>query len=147
MKRFSVLLVALALTVFGLAACGDEDDDADQTASVESTTTDDTTATGAGGGGAGGTLALSAPADGSFAYDQPTSETSAGTVTVDFDNPSSLSHDVVIEDEGGTEIGKTDLVSGGAASTTVELLPGTYTYYCDVPGPREGGMEGTLTVK
>ena len=145
MKRGSVLLVAIALALFGLAACGDDDDD-DETTAAE-TTTEETTGAGAGGGGAGGTVALSAPADGSFAYDQASAQTTAGSVTVDFDNPASLSHDVVIEDESGTEIGKTDLVSQGNTSTTVELAPGTYTYYCDVPGHREGGMEGTLTVK
>jgi plastocyanin len=146
MKRFSILLVAIALAVFGLAACGGDDEEGDETASVDTTTTEETTAAG-GGGGAGGTLALSAPADGSFAYEQPTAETSAGTVTVDFDNPAELSHDVVIESEDGTELGKTDIVSGGQTSTTVDLEPGTYTYFCDVPGHREGGMEGTLTVK
>ena len=35
----------------------------------------------------------------------------AGTVTINFDNPASLSHDVVIEDDAGSEIGKTDLIS------------------------------------
>ncbi len=143
MKKASVLLVALALALFGLAACGDDDED-EETTAAEATTTE--TSAG-GGGGEGGTLNFSAPADGSFAFDQKTASAPSGTVTVNFDNPASLSHDVVIEDETGTEIGKTDLVSQGETSTTVELEPGNYTFYCNVPGHREGGMEGTLTVK
>lgn len=147
MKKASVLLVTIALALFGLAACGGDDDD-DETTAAE-TTTEETTAAGGGGGagGAGGTVELSAPADGSFAYDQTSAEAPAGPVTVNFDNPAQLSHDVVIEDESGAELGKVDLVSEGQGSTSVELAAGTYTYYCDVPGHREGGMEGTLTVK
>ena len=142
MKKASILLVALVLALFGLAACGDdEEEDGEDTTAVETTTTE----TAAAGGGES-TLELSAPADGSFAYDQKTATAKAGTVTVNFSNPASLSHDVVIEDQAG-EIGKTDLVSEGDTSVTVDLQPGTYTFYCDVPGHREGGMEGTLTVK
>jgi uncharacterized cupredoxin-like copper-binding protein len=39
-------------------------------------------------------------------------------------------------------------VQGGADSTIkVDLKPGNYTFYCSVPGHREGGMVGKLTVK
>ena len=33
------------------------------------------------------------------------------------------------------------------AGRTVDLKPGTYHYYCTIPGHREAGMEGTLVVK
>lgn len=144
MKKLLALLTVVALAAFGLAACGDDDEDDDGDTTAAATTTEETT----GGGAAGGsTVELSAPANGDFAYDQTDATTKAGAVTVNFDNPASLSHDVVIEDESGMELGKTDLVSGGQTSTTVDLQPGTYTFFCDVPGHREGGMEGTLTVK
>lgn len=147
MKKASVLLVALALAVFGLAACGGDDDDDSDSTEAATTEAPATETEAAAGGGAAGTIDLSAPADGSFAYDTTEVETTAGQVTVNFDNPAPLSHDVVIEDESGGEIGKTDLISESTTSTTVDLQPGTYTFFCDVPGHREGGMEGTLTVK
>jgi plastocyanin len=141
MKKASVLLVAIALALFGLAACGDDDDGNDDEGTVE-TAVEATT----GEGGAGETIDISAAADGSLAYDQTEVTVPAGLVSVNFDNPASLSHDVVIEDESGGEIAKTDLVAEGQTATTAELQPGTYTFYCSVPGHREGGMEGTLTV-
>jgi plastocyanin len=145
MRKILLLFAVVALAGFGLAACGDDDDDGGDETVVEEATTETGGATG--GGGEGGTLEVAAPADGSFAYEPTSLTTSAGTVTINFDNPAALSHDVVVEDESGTEVGKTDLVSEGETSTTVDLEPGTYTYYCDVAGHREGGMEGTLTVK
>jgi plastocyanin len=144
MKKLLALFAVAALAMLGLAACGDDDDDGGDTTAAE-TTTEETTA--AGGGGAGSTLEVSAPANGDFAFDQKELTTAAGPVTINFDNPASLSHDVVVEDESGQELGKTDLVSMGKTTTTVDLQPGTYTYFCDVPGHRDGGMEGTLTVK
>lgn len=150
-RMLPALLAALAIG-FGLAACGGDDaEESDDSTAAESTSeaTTETTETQAGGGGGAtaGTIDLSAPADGSFAYDQPEVSTTAGSVTVNFDNPAPLSHDVIIEDESGTIIGQTDLISQDKTSTTVDLQPGTYTYYCDVPGHQGGGMEGTLTVE
>lgn len=155
MKKASVLLAALALAAFGLTACGDSNDtSSDTTAATTDETTSDTTAAGGAGGGSGGgggggatTLELSAAADGSFAFDTNSFEAPAGSVTINFTNPAALSHDVVVEDDSDTELGKADLVAQGDSSVTLDLAPGTYTYYCDVPGHQEGGMEGTITVK
>ena len=36
---------------------------------------------------------------------------------------------------------------GGTSKVSVNLKPGTYTFYCSVPGHEAGGMKGTLTVK
>ena len=142
MSKASVLLVAIALAIFGLAACGDDDDDGGEETAAQETTTQPA----GGGGGGAATLSLSSPADGSLAYDTDSLQAKAGSVTIDYDNPSSLSHDVVIEDQSGSEVGKTELVAQGQTSVTVDLQPGTFTYFCDVPGHREGGMEGMLTV-
>jgi uncharacterized cupredoxin-like copper-binding protein len=57
-------------------------------------------------------------------------------------------HSVAIDDSGGQQLAAGDIVSGGGESTaTADLKAGTYTFYCTVPGHREAGMEGTLTVK
>jgi plastocyanin len=36
---------------------------------------------------------------------------------------------------------------GATQSKKIDLKPGKYTFYCDIPGHRAAGMEGTLTVK
>jgi plastocyanin len=68
-------------------------------------------------------------------------------VTIDFTNPQALPHDVKIESASGEEIGGTETVAEGSDSATVNLKPGTYHYFCSIPGHREAGMEGTLVVK
>lgn len=148
MKKFAALL-ALALAAFALVACGDSDDDT--TTSGGGATTTETTTGGEGGGGAAGgggaTLAFEADPDGGLAYTTTEAETEAGQVTIDFDNPQPLTHDVRIEDSSGKDLGGTELIDSGADSTTIKLESGSYTFFCSVPGHRDAGMEGTLTVK
>lgn len=70
----------------------------------------------------------------------------AGKVTIDFKNPSAIPHNVVIE-QNGKELSGFEPIAEGEESETAELKPGTYTFFCSVPGHREAGMEGTLVVK
>lgn len=151
MKKVAALLV-LALASLALVACGGGgDDEGSSTASTESSK-ESTSGGGAGEGGkkAGGTAAtleFEADPEGALAYTTTEAEAKAGKVEVEFNNPQSLTHDVAIEDASGEVVGQTELIDSGSDSTTVELKPGTYTFFCTVPGHREAGMEGTLTVK
>lgn len=95
--------------------------------------------------GPGGTLRLSAsPTQIAFNATKLTSK--PGKVTIDFDNPATIEHDVAIE-QNGKLIAKSELIAEGETSVTANLAPGTYTYLCTVPGHAEAGMQGTLTVK
>ena len=60
---------------------------------------------------------------------------------------SSTAHNVQIEDSSGGAVGGTDTITASNTSTTADLQPGTYTFFCSIPGHREAGMEGTITVK
>ena len=71
----------------------------------------------------------------------------AGDDTIDFKNPSTTPHNVAIEDSSGKKLAETKTIGKGETSTEVELEPGTYTFFCSIPGHREGGMEGTLTIE
>jgi len=152
MKKVAVAF-ALILAALALVACGSSSDDSSSTSSE---TTSESGATSGGeksseaeGKSAGSATALDFEADpsGGLAYTSDTATAKAGKVTVDFTNPQPLTHDVAIEDSSGKTIGKTELVAEGSNSAVVDLEPGTYTFYCTVPGHREAGMEGTLTVK
>ena len=94
------------------------------------------------GGGAGGGGATWVAID--IAYESAPTELPAGPVEATLQNNGAIEHDVVIEERGDEEI----LRAGGGQSdnASVEFEPGEYTYYCSIPGHREAGMEGTLTV-
>jgi plastocyanin len=95
--------------------------------------------------GPGGTLQLAAsPSD--LAFDTTSLTSKPGKVTIDFDNPAALEHNVAI-DQDGKEIAASETITEGKTSVTADLAPGTYTFLCTVPGHAEAGMEGVLTVQ
>jgi uncharacterized cupredoxin-like copper-binding protein len=146
MKKVAALLL-LALASVALVACGSSSSSSESTA-----TTTETNAESNGGGsegsGGGSVVKIEAASGSELAYVQKDVKAKAGQLAIEFTNPQSLSHDVAVEDSGGNEVGATELVAGGKTVATIgNLKPGTYTFYCTVPGHREAGMEGTLTVE
>jgi plastocyanin len=98
------------------------------------------------GEGGGRVLALSADPGGELSFDTRALEARAGQVTIRMENPSSVPHNVSIEGRGVEEEGRT-VGQGGTSTVTAELQAGEYDFYCSVAGHRQGGMEGTLTIR
>ena len=93
-----------------------------------------------------GKLEIPADPSGALAYAFGAAEAPAGQLEIDSQNESSIDHDIAIEGDGVSEKGP--VVKNGAVSKlTADLKPGEYTFFCSVPGHRQGGMEGKLTVK
>lgn len=95
--------------------------------------------------GPGGTVKLAADPT-QIAYTSKALSSKPGKVTIDLTNPAPIQHDVAIA-KGSQQLAKAPLVSNGSTSVTADLAPGKYVFYCTVPGHRQAGMQGTLTVK
>jgi plastocyanin len=103
-----------------------------------------------GGGQAGGAtqaIDVSSPADGSLQF-QPNGLTAKpGNVAITYDNPSQVPHSIALATANGNVLGQVQPFTNGKQTVTVSnLAPGKYIFYCTVPGHREAGMEGNLTV-
>nr|MBA3745873.1 cupredoxin domain-containing protein [Solirubrobacterales bacterium] len=94
----------------------------------------------------GGKLTIPADPSGQLAYITKEATAEAGSVEVDSENESATPHNIAIDGNGLDEKGEV-VQDGGVSKVTVDLKPGEYAFYCSVPGHREGGMEGKLTVK
>jgi plastocyanin len=95
--------------------------------------------------GPGGTVKLSADPT-QIAYTTKSLSSKPGKVTIDFNNPAPIQHDVAVA-KGSQELVKSPLISQSSTSVSADLAPGKYVFYCTVPGHRQAGMQGTLTVK
>jgi mono/diheme cytochrome c family protein len=105
------------------------------------------TAVKAAGGGTttekNGVISIPADPSGQLAYVYDKANGTAGPVTIEMPNKSGTQHDIVIDG-----LGKGPVVANGTSSFKASLQAGQkYTYYCSVPGHRQAGMQGTLTVK
>jgi plastocyanin len=92
-----------------------------------------------------GTLSIPVASAG-LAYQFADATATAGQVKFESKNPQTIGHDIAVEGNGVNQKGET-VTSGGTSTFTADLKPGEYTFYCSIPGHREGGMEGKLTVK
>ena len=160
--RFRPLpLMGVALLVaagIALTACGSSSSSSTTSATTtpaaaatntSSNTSGESTSTRTGAAAAAGAetkLALAADPSGAFKYDKSSLTAKAGKVEITFTNASPVPHDVAIKGNGANA-GPTEQISGGGtADLTATLKPGTYEFYCTVPGHEQAGMKGTLTV-
>ncbi len=164
MKKLAVLF-AMLLAALALAACGGGSsstseatgaagaaEEAEETAEeageeVEEGAEEAKKEAEGGSAGSGGSVDIEADPSGNLAFTSDEATAKAGKDTINFTNDSPVPHDVKIENSAGEEIGGTEVIAEGTDSAEVELKPGTYHYYCSIPGHRQAGMEGTLTVK
>lgn len=132
-------LAAATLAALLLAACGDD-------------ASDDGAALGAEGGGSPapaepGGAALTVEAH-DIEFDSDVYRIAAGPVDIEYQQKGTLPHSLVIEEAGGAAVEGFELGVGDADADrgTVDLPPGDYVLYCDVPGHRGAGMEAELQV-
>lgn len=71
----------------------------------------------------------------------------AGQDTLSLTNNSPVAHGLTLVNSSGMTVGQIPVFSGGQKSVQVQLKAGSYTFYCPVPGHKQAGMVGTLTVK
>jgi uncharacterized cupredoxin-like copper-binding protein len=94
----------------------------------------------------GGVLDIPVNKAGGLLFQYKDATANAGQVKIETKNNEQIGHNIALEGNGVNQKGQ--VVQGGATSTiTVDLKPGSYTFFCSVPGHREGGMVGKLTVK
>jgi uncharacterized cupredoxin-like copper-binding protein len=106
---------------------------------------------GATGGGPSGTAKANAqnvvqiPTDptGQLAYKFKSATAKAGKVTVESKNDASVPHDIGLQGGPSGSV----VQNGGVSKFTANLKPGSYTFFCSVPGHEQAGMKGTLTIK
>jgi plastocyanin len=97
--------------------------------------------------GAAPTLDVTSPQDGSLVFDPDGLEAQPGGLTITYTNPSAVPHSLAVASPQGDVLGETSVFTAGEESVEIrDLAPGEYVFYCTVPGHREAGMEGDLTV-
>jgi plastocyanin len=142
-------LPLLALVVLAVAGCGSSSSSSTSSSTPASTSSNTPASTAPAGGGASGgsVLHVAANTEGQLKYNTTSLTAKAGTVTIGFTNASSLAHNLTVESSSGSTVGATPTFEGGTKTLSLSLKPGTYKFFCTVPGHRQAGMEGTLTVQ
>jgi len=91
---------------------------------------------------------LTADPNGDLKFNTKKLTVTHGVVVIDMKDPSTsgTQHGIALRGKHVSKTGK--IVDPGATSKVkLTLKPGKYTFYCPVPGHRQAGMQGTLTVQ
>ena len=141
-----VLFAAIVATTmaFAVVKANDEQKARDKKLAAEEGTT---TTSASAPGGKVTDLSVSSPASGALVY-QPNGLTAQpGNVSITFDNQSQVPHSIAVATANGNVLGQVQPFTNGKQTVNLNnLQPGKYVFYCTVPGHRQAGMQGNLTV-
>jgi uncharacterized cupredoxin-like copper-binding protein len=153
-KARRLAILPAVISILALAGCGSSSSSSSSTTAPEapagstpSTGTSSPTPSSTAPSSGGSPLSLAANPGGALEYDKKSLSAKAGKVQLDFTNSSPIPHNVTIESSSGATVGATPTFQGGSKTLSLNLKPGTYKFFCSVPGHRQAGMEGTLTVE
>ena len=90
-----------------------------------------------------GKLTIPADPSGQLQFVYKTAQAKPGQITIDMPNKSAAQHNIAIDGKGAGKV----VGQGGTSSFSANFAPGTYTFYCQVPGHKQAGMVGKLIVK
>jgi plastocyanin len=138
-----VLFVAVVGTTmaFAIVKSNDEQKERNEKLAKEEGTTATTPA------GPVTTLDVSSPSDGGLVYQPNGLTANPGNVAIAYDNPSQVPHSIAVATANGNVLGQVQPFTAGKQTVSLSnLAPGKYVFYCTVPGHREAGMQGDLTV-
>lgn len=143
----AALVAALLLGMIGVAGAGFAAAQAGMRELHEEEAVAEGEAADAEGGGEAAAIpegALVWTSDNELVFHDAPETAAAGEHTIAITNEGTIPHNVSFDEiQGGDPIVE---ATDGVDVATVTFEPGTYTYFCSVPGHRAAGMEGTLTV-
>src|SRR4051794_12669345 len=149
MKRtFALAIAAVALVAAGCGSSSSDKSTSSSAAAPPPTTKSSSTSTPSkpAAGGKASNLKVSADPSGQLKFDKSSLSAKAGKVTITMSNPSSIPHGIGVQGSALDKDGKV-VNKGGTSTVTATLKKGKYTFYCPVPGHRQAGMQGSLTVQ
>lgn len=139
----ALFIVAVGTTMaFAIVKSQDEQKSRNEKLAKEEGTTTTTAS-----GGPTTDLAVSSPADGALVYQPNGLQAQPGNVSITYDNPSQVPHSIAVAAANGNVLGEVQPFTAGNESVNLSnVAAGKYVFYCTVPGHREAGMQGDLTV-
>jgi uncharacterized cupredoxin-like copper-binding protein len=145
-RRLSLLAIAPVAVALVIAGCGSSSNGS--TAATTTTKSSSNTSSSTSTKPSGQVLKLSADPGGQLRFTKSKLTAKPGKVALVMDNPSSagMDHGISIEGNGVDQDGPI-VAAGKTSMVSATVKKGTYTYYCPVPGHKQAGMVGTLTVQ
>lgn len=138
----AVFAAIVATTMaFAIVKANDEQKSRNEKLAAEQGTTT------AGASGPVTALNVSSPSSGALSYSPNGLQAQPGNVSITYTNPSQVPHSIAVATANGNVLGQVQPFSAGKQTVTLNnLAPGKYVFYCTVPGHRQAGMQGDLTV-